>query len=307
MRKNLDLSQYKSIVGYGIGQYYDYIKERIPPNIHINYLCDTRYEQIGNRYNGIEVISPSQLRALDDVFVIVFSGNHRNYQSISSMLEQMALPYLHANQIIDAVYAITGRQLKAFGGSVYSDARGNRIEFFEDIEDTVTICFHGDNNHIQIGSSVSVGKLNIICGNNVLCSIGSGTEIEAAEIHVTNGSISIGEDCLFSYQVTLRNHDTHHIFDKITGERINFAGDMTIGNHVWLGYGVTLLGNACIGDNSIVGTMAVTTGTFPREVIIAGNPARIIREHVCWSKDNTNFFDRKHINECLALEAAKYF
>ena len=103
MRKNLDLSQYKSIVGYGIGQYYDYIKERIPPNIHINYLCDTRYEQIGNRYNGIEVISPSQLRALDDVFVIVFSGNHRNYQSISSMLEQMALPYLHANQIIDEI------------------------------------------------------------------------------------------------------------------------------------------------------------------------------------------------------------
>ena len=28
MRKNLDLSQYKSIVGYGIGQYYDYIKEK---------------------------------------------------------------------------------------------------------------------------------------------------------------------------------------------------------------------------------------------------------------------------------------
>ena len=53
MIKNLDLSKYKSIVGYGIGQYYDYIKDRIPPNIHINYLCDIRYEQIGNRYNGI--------------------------------------------------------------------------------------------------------------------------------------------------------------------------------------------------------------------------------------------------------------
>ena len=307
MIKNLDLSKYKSIVGYGIGQYYDYIKDRIPPNIHINYLCDIRYEQIGNRYNGIKVISPAQLRMLDNIFVIVFSGNHRNFESISRMLEQMALPYVHVDELIDAAYSITGRQLKVFGSSVYSDIRGNEIIFCKDIEDTVTIRFHGDNNHIQIGSCVSVGKLNIICGNNALCSIGSGTEIESAEIHVTNGRISVGENCLFSYRVTLRNHDTHHIFDKNTGERIYFAGDMNIGNHVWLGYGVTLLGSASIGDNSIAGTMAVTSGTFPREVIIAGNPARVIREHVCWSKDNTNFFDRTCFEQCLAGEAAKYF
>ena len=302
-----DLSGYRYIVGYGIGQYYDYIKGRIPASMHIHYLCDARYQQIGKRYDGMDVISPEELRELDDAFVIVFSGNRRNFRSISGMLEQMDLPYVHADELIDAVYSITGRQLKESGSRVYRDIRGNRVAFCEDIEDTVTIRFHGDNNDIRIGSSVSVGKLNIICGNHASCIIGNGTEIEAADIHVTNGSISIGENCLFSYQVTLRNHDTHHIFDKDTGERINFAGNMIIGNHVWLGYGVTLLGSASIGDNSIAGTMAVTSAAFPREVVIAGNPARIIREHVCWSKDNTNFFDRANFDQCLAVEAAKYF
>jgi len=302
-----DLSKYRYIVGYGIGQYYDYIKDRIPSDIPIRYLCDARYEQIGKSYNGIEVISPVELGAHEDIFVIVFAGNHRNFQSISSMLEQMNLPYVHADQIMETTYFITGRQLKELRVSVYTDSHGNRIEYDRDIEDTVEICFQGYNNYIWIGSGVSIGKLNIICGNNASCKIGKGTEIESAEIHVTNGSISIGEYCLFSYQVILRNHDTHHIFDRHTGKRINFAGNMTIGNHVWLGYGVTLLGNASIGDNSIAGTMAVTSGTFPKEVIIAGNPARIIREHVCWSKDNTNFFDREYFDQCLAVEATRYF
>lgn len=82
---------------------------------------------------------------------------------------------------------------------------------------------------------------------------------------------------------------------------------MKIGNHVWLCHGVTLLGSASIGDNSVVGTMAVTSSVFPKEVIIAGNPAKIIREQVCWSKDNTNFFNRDFLDECMAREAVEYF
>ena len=303
----MDLSKYQYVVGYGIGQYYDYVKSQITPDIHIDYLCDARWEQIGDKYDGKEVISPDELGDLQKVFVIVFSGNQRNFQSISSMLENRGLPYIHADKVIDAGYSISGKQLKVLGDTVYSDKRGNRIVFSSDIEDTVTISFQGNNNTIIIEKGVSVGKLKICCGKEAKCCIGEGTEIEEAQFLVTDGSILVGKDCLFSHQVTLRNHDTHHIFDRNTGERVNYSGNMKIGNHVWLGHGVTLLGSADIGDNSIVGTMAVTSGTFPKEVIIAGNPGRIIREHVCWSKDNTNFYNRESLDECLAREAEKYF
>lgn len=303
----MDLTEYQYIVGYGIGQYYDYIKAQIPDSIHLDYLCDTRWEKIGRQYDGIEVISPEMLRNFQNTLVIVFSGNQRNFRAISNTLEKMKIPYIHADKVLHIEDSISGKQLKESGSTVYSDSRGNRIIFSSDIDDTITISFQGNNNLIEIGQGVSTGRLNIYCGKEATCVIGKGTVIEEAKIYLTDGSVLIGEDCLFSQQVILRNHDSHHIFDRNTGERINFAGNMKIGNHVWIGYGVTLLGSAEIGNNSVVGTMAVTSGIFPKEVIVAGNPARIIREHVCWSKDNTNFYNRNSLNECLAREAEKYF
>ncbi len=303
----MELSRYQYIVGYGIGQYYDYIKTKISSEIHLDYLCDMKWKQIGREYDGVEVISPDKLRTLENVFVIIFSGNPRNYQSISNMMKTINLPFAHINQIIRLEYSISGKRLKETGKSVYCDSNGNRIEFARDIEDTVEINFQGENNLIKIGKGVSVGRLSIYCGNSSICSIGEGTIIEGATIYATNGEVIIGKDCLFSHQVVIRNHDSHHIFDRNTGRRINGSGNINIGNHVWMGYGATVLGNAAIGDNSIVGTMAVTSSSFPREVVVAGNPARIIRKNVCWSKDNTNFYDRKSLDACLAQEAYQYF
>lgn len=300
------IQSYSYIVGYGVGQYYDYVKTQIPQEVHLDFLCDAMWQQIGEEYNGIKVISPDNLKELTDVFVIVFSGNQRNWNSICAMLDSMRLPYIHIDHIMEK-RAITGKELKQTGEASYCDRQDNRIEFFDDMEDSITVSFLGGGNHVKIGRHISTEKLHICCGSNAVCTIGDGTEIEAANLIVTNGSIEIGADCLFSYQVTLRNHDTHHIFDRDTGKRINYPGNIKIGNHVWIGYGATLLGNASIGDNSIVGSMAVTSSSFPNEVVIAGNPARIIREHVCWSKDNTNFYNRDSLEECLAKEAMKYF
>ena len=223
------------------------------------------------------------------------------------MLDHMGLPYIHANKISGIQNTITGKELKSRTEGVYTDAWGNRIEFFPDIEDSVTISLLGGYNLIRLGRGVSIGKLSIQCGKNALCSIGDGTEIEEARIIISDGKIEIGRDCLFSTSVILRNHDKHHIFDMRTGKRINYAGNLKIGNHVWICHGVTLLGGAEIGDNSIVGTMAVTSSAFPKEVIIAGNPAKIIREQVCWAKDNTDFYNRNSLDECMAKEAVKYF
>ena len=303
----MNLSQYKNIIGYGVGQYYDYIKAKIPGNIHFDFLCDARWKQVGDYYDGLKVISPQKLKTLKDAFVIVFSGNPRTWQSIACDLDAMGHSYAHVDKVIDMRRTVTGKELRELSGGVYNAGDGNTVDFADDVEESITIHFLGVNNHIRIGRHVSIGKLDIHCGSNSLCSIGDGTEIEEAKIIITDGKIEIGQDCLLSTSVIIRNHDKHHIFDKETGKRINYAGNVKIGNHVWICHGVTLLGSAEIGDNSIVGTMAVTSSTFPKEVIIAGNPARMIREHVCWSKDNTNFYSRDFLDECMSREAEKYF
>lgn len=217
----MDLSRYKYIIGYGIGQYYDYIKTKIPENINFDFLCDTRWAQIGENYDGIKVISPNQLKILKDVFVIVFSGNPRTWQSIASDLTEMGVPYVHVDKVINMRMCITGKELRELKSGEYNDGDGNTIHFFDDVEESITIHFLGGNNHIKIGRHVSIGRLNIHCGQNAFCSIGGGTEIEEAQMIITDGKIEIGQDCLFSTSVILRNHDKHHIFDKGSGKRIN--------------------------------------------------------------------------------------
>lgn len=151
-----------------------------------------------------------------------------------------------------------------------------------------------------------VGKLYICFGNNGFCKIGENTEIIGAEFYISEVSIEIGSDCLFAPQLILRTHDGHHIFDKDTHRRINYAKDIRIGNQVWISSQVTLLGGAVIGDGSVVGTNSVTSSRFGDHQVIAGVPAKVIRENICWSKEGTEFFSRDYLEECLSQDALKY-
>lgn len=51
----------------------------------------------------------------------------------------------------------------------------------------------------------------------------------------------------------------------------------TIGNNVWIGGNVTILPGVTIGDNVTIGAGAVVTKDIPADVVVAGNPAKIIK------------------------------
>lgn len=95
-------------------------------------------------------------------------------------------------------------------------------------------------------------------------------------------TVNVGERCLFSNDIVLRTGDSHSVL-SLDGMRINPAADVYLGNHVWVGQRVIILKGSHIGDESILGTGAVVTGKkFKNNVIIAGNPARVIKENVTW-------------------------
>lgn len=57
--------------------------------------------------------------------------------------------------------------------------------------------------------------------------------------------------------------------------------DIFIGSHSWLGYGVLVLSNTYLPDNSIVGACSVVYGSFEKaNTVLAGNPARVVKEGV---------------------------
>jgi acetyltransferase-like isoleucine patch superfamily enzyme len=55
-------------------------------------------------------------------------------------------------------------------------------------------------------------------------------------------------------------------------------GQMVIGDDVWVAEGATLLGGITVGDGAVVGAHAVVTKDVPPHTVVAGNPARVIKQ-----------------------------
>lgn len=70
---------------------------------------------------------------------------------------------------------------------------------------------------------------------------------------------------------------THPLHPVKRNSGLEYAKPIKIGNNVWLGGGVIVTPGVTLGDNVVVGAGSVVTKSFPDNVVIAGNPARIIK------------------------------
>ncbi|GAA0502501.1 acetyltransferase [Paractinoplanes deccanensis] len=96
-------------------------------------------------------------------------------------------------------------------------------------------------------------------------------------VMLDGGGITIGDHVLFGPRVGI--YTSNHAVDP--GERAAgacYAKPVAIGDHVWIGGGVTINQGVTIGDNAIVGSGSVVTRSVPAGVIAAGVPARVLRE-----------------------------
>ncbi len=70
----------------------------------------------------------------------------------------------------------------------------------------------------------------------------------------------IGDDCMVSYGVIVRNADPHLIYDCESKRRKNKTKSVYIGDHVWIGQNSLILKGTCIDSGSIIGANAVVAG-----------------------------------------------
>jgi len=122
--------------------------------------------------------------------------------------------------------------------------------------------------HVTIGTRTFIGGSKLISANRII----------------------VGDDVLISWGCTIVDHDSHSIYwSKRASDVLDWArgiknwqnvnkGVIHIHNKVWVGANVTVLKNVTVGEGAVIGTGSVVTKDVPAWTIVAGNPAKIIKE-----------------------------
>lgn len=136
-----------------------------------------------------------------------------------------------------------------------------------------------ENASIKIGEWADIyGGVQILADKNATIEIGTNTLISLQTKIFAKEKITIGSNCLISWNVQILDSDHHTIV--IDGEQREKNAEVKIGNKVWISTNVTILKGVTIGDNCVIAANSVVTKSFPPGVLIAGNPARILKEKV---------------------------
>ena len=150
-------------------------------------------------------------------------------------------------------------------------------------------------NHVFVGIKPFPCKIKRRLLNGIGCSVGQETKI-VGPIECS-GSIFIGKNCWLGKNLKINGNGTVEIGDNCDiGPEVTFqtgghqigtserrAGEglvfhQKVGNGVWIGGRVTILGNTTIGSSSVVAGCACVVKDVPPNTLVGGVPAKMIRK-----------------------------
>lgn len=275
------------------------------PQVKYVYPAGPISDEIKKQYVVLE--SLEEIKKIDNCLVIIANGRIQDVAKTAELLRKHSLLHNHMDFYIQEKINIG--YIKALKYYDYLDENRNHFLLEDNVSDKLVIrrllC---RNAKCTIGNNRISRRLFItLMGDSPCVEIGENSSFVDVVINVcSKGKVVIGNENMFSHSITLAQSDMHHIFDLKTGKRINYPKDINIGNHVWIGREVELLGGANIDDNCVVGARTVTSGKFPKNVIIAGCPGKIIRENIIWARDDFKIYDHDNYEQAIDKLGEKY-
>ena len=131
----------------------------------------------------------------------------------------------------------------------------------------------------KVGNNISIHQnfycdygCNIYVGSNFFANYDC-VILDCAEVH-------FGDNCMLGPQVGI--YTATHPLDPIErASGVESAKPVHIGNNCWIGGHATINPGVTLGDNVVVASGSVVTKSFGDNLVIGGNPARVIRELQC--------------------------
>lgn len=185
-------------------------------------------------------------------------------------------------------------------GRVYKDIkkRNANKKFFQNavIEQDFKCGFNaqcvneGEKKQIKIGKEVTINGTLIVNGNGKI-TIGNNVTIRHSSVVASVDNIYIGNYVIISNNVKIMDNNSHPI-SPMFRKNMSIAGPETelwsalyseskpvcIKDNVWIGERVTILKGVTIGKGSIVACDAVVVKDVPAFCIVAGNPAKVVKQ-----------------------------
>lgn len=149
----------------------------------------------------------------------------------------------------------------------------------------------GNNNSVVIDDNVYLHNTKINIGfpdcpiNNCKVYIGKCTSANALYIQLgeSNSEVKIGDNTMISFNVEVSCTDTHAILDY-EGNLLNAGKFIEIGSNVWICKNTVILKNTKVPDGCIVAQNSTVTKCFETQnCVLAGNPAKVVKENIKWS------------------------
>jgi acetyltransferase-like isoleucine patch superfamily enzyme len=140
---------------------------------------------------------------------------------------------------------------------------------------------------ICLGNNVCIsGKISIAFarrdGNPPKLVMGNSVFVGHDSAFMLARAITIGDFCLLGGGVRIQDNDGHPLDPVLRQQHEKVADEdiapVVLGRNVWVGARATILKGVTIGDNAVVGTGSIVTKDVPSNTVVAGNPARVIRE-----------------------------
>lgn len=120
------------------------------------------------------------------------------------------------------------------------------------------------NVYLGSGTKISIGK-------NASLSLGKNFSVTGDTSIICKKKITIGNDCIFSWDDLIMDSDFHHIYDR-NGIKINQPSSIEIGDNVWIACRATILKGSIIPSGCVIACSTLTTSLYnvPNTVIGGG-------------------------------------